>query len=174
MASDLLQFASAFTMMLCGANLRVLRHLSNAKHFPCGTPQRSRNQRKGEHASASNFSWPCDLDGCRHHPAEQRAFAGIPRNVGAANGLHARRLAALRRASPRCGQDRGLLAAKYRATQPTLSRRLRTRRRSPTWWGSRGRAKAFRQRLSTLRQGLRPIRQERRAEALQGIRAAAL
>jgi hypothetical protein len=37
-------------------------------------------------------------------------------------GLHARRLAAVRYANPRCGQDRGLLATKYSATQRSVPR----------------------------------------------------
>jgi hypothetical protein len=37
--------------------------------------------------------------------------------VGTTNGLHARCLAAVWRASPRCRPDRGMLATKYRATQ---------------------------------------------------------
>ena len=34
--------------------------------------------------------------------------------------LHAGRLAAVRRADPRCGQNRGVLAAKYCTTQRTM------------------------------------------------------
>jgi hypothetical protein len=92
-----------------------------AKHFPYGTPHVS-IQRKGGHASASNFPELCDSDGLRHHPSKYRVFARVSGNVGTTNGLHARRLAAVRRASPRCGQDRGLLTAKYSATQRTVPR----------------------------------------------------
>jgi hypothetical protein len=92
-----------------------------AKHFPCGTPHVS-IQGKGGHASASNFPELCDSDGLRHHPSKFRVFARVSGNVGTTNGLHARRLAAVRRASPRCGQDRGLLTAKYSATQRTVPR----------------------------------------------------
>jgi hypothetical protein len=67
----------------------------------------------GEHASASNFSELSNSDGLRHHPSKYRVFARVSGNVGTTNGLHVRRLAAVRRASPRCGQDRGLLTAKY-------------------------------------------------------------
>jgi hypothetical protein len=79
-------------------------------------------ERWSGHASASNFSGLCDSDGLRHHPSEYRVFARVSGNVGATNGLHARRLAALRCASPRCRQDRCLLTAKYFATQRTVPR----------------------------------------------------
>ena len=78
--------------------------------------------RKGGYASASNFPELCDSDGLQHHPSKFRVFARVSGNVGTTNGLHARRLAAVRRASPRCGQDRGLLTAKYPATQRTVPR----------------------------------------------------
>jgi hypothetical protein len=104
-----------------------------AKHFSCGIPHVS-IQRKGGYASASNFPGLCDSDGLRHHPSEYRVFARVSGNVGATNGLHARRLAAVRCASPRCGQDRGLLTAKYSATQRTVPRSFRTKRqRAQTW-----------------------------------------
>jgi len=91
-----------------------------AKHFPCGTPHVS-IQRKGGHASASNFPELCDSDGLRHHPSKFRVFARVSGNVGTTNGLHARRLAAVRRASPRCGQNRACL----RRNTPQLSGQCR-------------------------------------------------
>ena len=61
------------------------------------------NPKKGRHASASNFPELCNSDGLRHHPSEYRVFARVSGNVGTTTGLHARRLAAMRRADPRCG-----------------------------------------------------------------------
>ena len=92
-----------------------------AKHFPCGTPH-FQSKERGGHASASNFPELCDSDGLRRHPSKCRVFARVSGNVGTTNGLHARRLAAVRRASPRCGQDRGLLTAKYAAAQRSVPR----------------------------------------------------
>jgi hypothetical protein len=80
------------------------------------------NPKKGRHASASNFPEPCNSGGLQHHPSEYRVFARVSRNVGTTTGLHARRLAAMRRANPRCEQDRGLLTAKYSATQRSVPR----------------------------------------------------
>jgi hypothetical protein len=91
-----------------------------AKHFP-GSSARS-IRRKGRHASASSFPELCDSNGLRHYTSRSRVFARVSGNVGTTNGLHARRLAAMRRASPRCGEDRGLLTAKYSATQRTVPR----------------------------------------------------
>jgi hypothetical protein len=49
-------------------------------------------------------------------------------------GLHARRLEAVRWADPRCEQDRGLLTAKYSATQRSVPRGLRSKRHSTPAW----------------------------------------
>jgi hypothetical protein len=84
--------------------------------------------RKGRHAGASNIPQLCGSDGWRHHPSKYRVCARISGNVGTTSGLHAGRLAAVWRASPRCGQDRGLLTAKHGATQQTVPRGFRARR----------------------------------------------
>ena len=39
-------------------------------------------QRKGRHASASNFPELCNSDGLRHHPSKYRVFARVSGNVG--------------------------------------------------------------------------------------------
>jgi hypothetical protein len=91
------------------------------------------NPKKGRHASASNFPELCNSDGLRHHPSKYRVFARLSGNVGTTTGLHARRLAAMRRADPRCGQDRGLLTAKYSATQRSVPCGFCTRRCAFTW-----------------------------------------
>ena len=80
------------------------------------------SKERGGHASASNFPELCNSDGLRHHPSKYRVFARVSGNVGTTKGLHARRLAAMWCANPRCGQDRGLLTAKYSATQRSVPR----------------------------------------------------
>ena len=60
------------------------------------------NRKKGRHASASNFPELRNSDGLRHRPSQFRVFARVSGNVGTTTGLHARRLAAMRRANPRC------------------------------------------------------------------------
>ncbi len=77
--------------------------------------------KKGRHASAPNFPELCTGHRLRHHPSEQRLFARVSGNLGTTEGLHARRLADMRRADSRCGEDRGLLAAET----PNLSDRCR-------------------------------------------------
>src|SRR5712671_6455476 len=100
--------------LLCDANLPELDLFQcRAKRFGCGAPHVSIsarfNPRKGGYANTKL----CDSDWLRHHLSKYRVFARASGNVGTANGLHARCLAAVWRASPRCGQDRGLLTAKY-------------------------------------------------------------
>jgi hypothetical protein len=115
------------------------------------------NPKEDRHASASNFPEFCS-DGLRHHPSKYRVFARVSGNVGTTKGLHARRLAAMRCANPRCGQDRGLLTAKYSATQRSVPRSFRTKRQcAHTWRGSRLRAETLRSRLwaEALRLGIR-------------------
>ena len=107
----------------------------------CGYTARS--TREGGHARESSFPVLRISDRLRHHPPEYRFFARISGNVGTTKGLHARRLAAMRRANPRCGQDRGLPTAKYSATQRSVPRGFRTRRCAFTGRGSRLRTKAL-------------------------------
>ena len=78
------------------------------------------NPKKGSHARASNVPEPCNCGRLRHHPAQCRVFARVSGNVATTAGLHARRLAVVRWANPRCEQDRGLLTAKYSATQRSV------------------------------------------------------
>jgi hypothetical protein len=144
------------------ANLPELRSLHAGMHS-CGHSAHS--IKESGHANESNFPELCASAWLRNHPSERRVFARVSRNVGTAKGLHARRLAAMQLANPRCGQDRGLLTAKCSATQRSVPRGLCTARCAFTWRGSRVRAKTLRSTLwatalrsrlwaKTLRQGL--------------------
>ena len=106
--------------LLCDANLPQL-HFFRGEALSVRDSARF-NPKKGRHASASNFPEHCNSGGLQHHPSEYRVFARVSGNVGTTKGLHARRLAAMRRANPRCGQDRGLLTTKYSATQRSVPR----------------------------------------------------
>ena len=105
--------------LLCLTNLPEPQLFNMGQALFLGNCERFR---RSGHASASNFPGLCDNDGLWHHPSEYRVFARVSGNVGATNGLHARRLAALRCASPRRRQDRCLLTAKYFATKRTVPR----------------------------------------------------
>jgi hypothetical protein len=80
------------------------------------------SERRIGHASASSFHELCNIDRLLRRYSKCGVFARVSGNDGTTDGLHARRLAALQRAGPRCGQDCGLLAAKHSTTERTMPR----------------------------------------------------
>jgi hypothetical protein len=84
-------------------------------------------QSKGRvgHASAPNSPEFCDIGPLRRYRSHAGFLAGIPGNPGTTNGLHARRLPALRSTDTRRQSDRRLFAAKCAAAQRTLPRGFR-------------------------------------------------
>src|SRR5207247_10625077 len=91
-----------------------------------GVPRCLEIERKApSHANAADCPEPSNCGRRRNRRYRSRVIARIPRNLGAADGLHARRLAALQRSDPRCQPDRGMLAAKYAAALQPLPRGIR-------------------------------------------------
>jgi hypothetical protein len=79
------------------------------------------------YASAPNSAESCHIGSwyigrLRRGLSNSGFFAGVPGNNGPTNGLHARRLPALRRADTRCQSDRRVFAAEYPAALRALPR----------------------------------------------------
>ena len=74
---------------------------------------------------------PRAIDRLRHRHPESGFVAGISRNHGTADGLHARCLAALQRSDAGREPDRGVFAAEYAAALERLPRGVRKERHRP-------------------------------------------
>src|SRR5438093_1907259 len=96
----------------------------NAAAARSSAPTRKSKRKDLIHANATDCPGPCRCDR-RHWRRYLRIVAGISRNLGTADGLHARRLAPLRRPDPRCQPDRGVLAAEHAAALQWLPRGVR-------------------------------------------------
>jgi hypothetical protein len=80
--------------LLCDANLSAFL----GGEAP--SSQHSARSKEGRNASASDFPDHCNSGGLQHQPSEYRLFPRVSGNVGTTKGLHARCLAAMRRANP--------------------------------------------------------------------------
>ena len=91
------------------------------------------NSKSKERTSSMRNAADCPRPCCRIGGTgivRSRVVAGISRNLGTADGLHARCLAALRRRGPGCQPDRGLFAAEHAAALQQLPRGVRNERRT--------------------------------------------
>jgi hypothetical protein len=82
----------------------------------------------GRYAKLANIAGPCDFRCLRRDLRSARVLPGVPGNSGAADGLHARRVPALRRPDTGRQPDCGMLAAEHAATERPVPGRVRFKR----------------------------------------------